>query len=150
MVGERDSFGVEGSREMEKILKILPDRVAEKALAGAVLAAANVFKKEMKARAPMDSGRLKKVGLASKRDKTTRHSVSYLVGLTKKGFYGTWSEFGSRFQKAKPWMRPAFDSSVRPATAKMGERLGKNIDREAKKLAGQFRKSGQGVKRSRR
>ena len=148
-MADRGNFRVEGAREMEKVLKLLPDRVAEKALAGAVLASANVIKREMKARAPVDTGGLKK-SIIAKRDKTTRSSVTYLVGPSTKGFFGMFTEFGTRFIPARPWMRPAFDTSIRPAIDKMGERLGKNIQREARKLAGEFRKSGLGVKRSRR
>lgn len=159
-----DQFNVAGAAEMAKVLRLLPDRVADKALAGAVLAAANVVKKEMRTRAPVRSvggekkmksktrapGHLAKHIIARRDKKTNKSSVSYQVGLSPSAFYGMFLEFGTRYISARPFMRPAFDVAAKPAVDKMGERLGKNIEREATKLAGKFSKSGMGVKRGRR
>lgn len=45
-------------------------------------------------------------------------------------------------QAARPFLRPAFDTAGEKAIRKVGERVAKGIEREAKKLIGPLRKSG--------
>ena len=53
-------------------------------------------------------------------------------------------------QPPRPFLRPAFDQTKGKALAAIGKSMGRGIEREAKKLAGSFAKSGLGAKRRRR
>ncbi len=39
------------------------------------------------------------------------------VGPTRAGFYGFWQEFGTRFQRMQPFVRPAFEQTVQQSLA---------------------------------
>ena len=43
---------IQGFKELDKVLKVLPGRLAERELTGATRAGANVIRKEARARAP--------------------------------------------------------------------------------------------------
>lgn len=152
---------IEGAAELEKVLKMLPKQITEKVLVSSVRAGANIVKKEMEARAPIGTeikkrkgrtlppGTLKK-GIKTRRDKKSGASVTIKVGVFKKGFYGQFLEFGTKEISAKPFLRPAWEQTKMEALEKIGQALGKNIQKAAKKLAGSYAKSGLKVKRKRR
>lgn len=131
---------VQGFRELEKLLKELGKEPARRALRSAVRAGANVIKSEALLAVPVGSeaphpkyGRLKdnlKVVLA----KTGAAPVEYSVSVGR-AFWGMFQEFGTRFQPARPWLRPAFDHAKIAALKTIETGLGKSIEREAMKLA---------------
>jgi HK97 gp10 family phage protein len=139
---------VEGAKALEDALKLLPERTRGKLLTGAVRAGANLVKKEIKARAPVGAEATKnnrKYGhlrdnIIVAMDKT-RSAVTYSVGVGR-AFWGRFLEFGTRFMAARPFMRPAFEASRDAAVRKMGDILGKGIEREAAKLAGETKRRG--------
>ena len=134
-----------GAREIEAILRKLPDRVAKRVLNNAVMAGANVIVREAKARAPVRSG-----GGAKRRTATTatlpgflRASIRrkklkkpghVLVGPDARAFYGVFVERGTRRARARPFLGPAFDAGAPGALRKIGEILGRGLAREAAKL----------------
>ncbi|MCH8189085.1 MAG: HK97 gp10 family phage protein [Proteobacteria bacterium] len=147
---------VEGFKEIEKVLKALPGRLAEAELTKAVRAGAGVIVKEAKARAPrggVTSEMSKKFGplhkkIRARRVKKGRHSVEFVVNEGS-AFYGYFLEFGRKPGVSKkgrrypgmdkrPWMTPAFDTSAPAAVIKLGERLGKGVEKVTTELAGKF------------
>lgn len=142
---------LEGFEEFDRLLKELPERVENNVLQSAVTAGARVAAKSIVAAAPEDVdrpppetavqywlrklryGRLKddiKVK-TSTRDKDTGQRGAYIT--TGKGFWGYFLEKGWRYRAAQPWFEPAFAEAKDAVLTKIGEILGKGIEREAKK-----------------
>lgn len=147
---------ITGAKEMEKVLKQLPDHIARRVLKSAVMAGAKVIQDEAIANAPIGTrektdwkGRKVGPGILKRsikrfEIKESDHSVTIGIGIKKgsRAFYGRFLEFGTSKLAARPWLRPAFDTKAPEALAKMGKALGKGIERAAKKLAGPYLKSG--------
>lgn len=130
---------------------------------------ARLIKDEVVRRAPVKSGRLQKAIIAARDRNPQRSapgfSERYIVGVrggarqklannrrnrragtagqsvAKEGnaFYWRFSEFGTAKQQAKPFLRPAFESSKQAALDEIVSSLGKGIDRIAARLARQGR-----------
>ena len=136
---------LQGFAELDRVLKALPGRLAERELTSAVRAGANVIRKEARARAPrggVPSEMSKKFGPLHKKVRTarvkkTRRSVEFAVN-DGSAFYGAFLEFGTKDIAPQPWLTPAFDASVQPALAKIGTSLARGLERTAKELAGKF------------
>ncbi len=128
------------------MLKALPGRLAERELTSAVRAGANVIRKEARARAPrggVPSEMSKKFGplhkkIRAARVKKTRRSVEFVVNEGS-AWYGALLEFGTKDIAPRPWLTPAFDVSAPAAVQKVGERLGKGVEKVTKELAGKFK-----------
>ncbi len=137
---------VQGFKEIEQVLKALPGKLAERELTNAVRAGANVIRKEARARAPrggVPSEMSKKFGplhkkIRARRVKKTRRSVEFVVNEGS-AFYGALLEFGTKDIAPRPWITPAFDVSAPAAVQKVGERLGKGVEKVTKELAGKFK-----------
>ena len=137
---------VQGFKEIEKVLKALPGRLAERELTNAVRAGANVIRKEARARAPrggVSSATSQKFGplhkkIRARRVKKTRRSVEFAINEGS-AFYGFFLEFGTKNIAPRPWITPAFDTSASTAVQKVGERLGKGVEKITKELAGKFK-----------
>lgn len=144
---------IEGAKALEEALKLLPERTRGKLVTSAVRTGANVVKKEIKARAPVGTEptlrkRTKKNGEVVQADygrlrdniktmlKKAEKNVTISVGIGR-AYWGMFLEFGTSKMAARPFIRPAFDASKEAAVKKMGDQLGKGIEREAKKLAGE-------------
>lgn len=157
-MSESFQFELKGFKELDKLLKQLPQEAAKKALEPAVRAGANVIRKEARANAP---GKELKRHIIVKKSRRTQYSVTYQIGTTKKAFYAHFFEFGTSphlikvfkkkslagggaffgkevqhpGQKAKPFLRPAMDTKRGEALQKIGEKLMETINKEAVKLA---------------
>ncbi len=146
--------GITGAKELERVLRKLPGRLAERELTSAARAGANVIRKEARARAPRGSdpsAASEKYGPLHKNIRVARiKKTGFIVEMAihnGRAFWGSFLEFGTRHIAARPWMSPAFDTSVRPALAKVGERLGKGLEKTAKELAGPLSKISKGTRR---
>ena len=136
---------VEGFKEIERVLKAMPDKLAERELTNAVRAGANVLVKEARARAPrgaVPSEMSQKLGplhkkIRARRVKKTRRSVEFVVNEGS-AWYGALLEFGTKHLAARPWLTPAFDVAAPAAVQKVGERLGKGVEKVTTELAGKF------------
>lgn len=62
-------------------------------------------------------------------------SVVVSAGPTKRAFYGQFSEFGTRYMAAKPFMRPAWDALQRPMVDTMADTLREEIEKARARLA---------------
>lgn len=144
---------VEGLAELLRRMKDLGADIESKIAFGAVLAGANLIKKEAIALAPVsekssaidgvkvDPGNLKRNIVTKRVPKGQRQmTAEYVVGVrgkAKHGFasrYGAIVEFGSVERGPEPFMRPAFEHEKGFAVAKIKEILLKRI---AKAEAGQ-------------
>lgn len=154
---------ITGAREMEAVLRQLPDTIAKQVLTKALREAAEPVLEEARALAPVGQEAKGRVRLrTTKRGKVsianygklklslrianvpasrTPHSATVAVTVGK-AFWGLFVEFGTRFMSARPFLRPAFESKKIEALNRLGESLGEQIEKAAKKLSGPLAKSG--------
>jgi HK97 gp10 family phage protein len=98
---------VTGSAQLEAKLKQLDAAVSSEVMAHALLAGALVIEAAAKEKAPVDTGTLKRsisVAVAQ-----TLDSGSLYADIGTDVFYAPFQEFGTRFMRAQPYLRPAFD-----------------------------------------
>lgn len=134
---------VRGLKELERKLQAFPERVARNALSSSVGAGARLVRDNAKARAPGDEGRLYRNIIAYRMRKgSTRHAISWAVTVKTKGdkdsfdnaYYWTFVEFGTRYQVAQPFLRPAFESNKLRAVGVIARALRRRLQTEAAKL----------------
>lgn len=128
-----DSFvNMKGLKELDAILKNeLPRAAGNRALNAAMTAGAAVVRDEARRRVHVDTGRLKKAIYTFKiRSSQTEHSASRAVSVRNKSrkdprsaYYWWWVEFGTRFQRARPFLRPALKAAAGRATEAVRDRL---------------------------
>lgn len=99
------SSKVRGTAETKRQFNELSNRGKRAVLRAGGRKAGRVLGKEMKNRAPRRRGELRK-GI-NLRVKAKEASVVVHVGPSRDVFYGMFSELGTKFQPATPWMRPA-------------------------------------------
>ncbi len=154
---------ITGAREMEAVLRRLPGEIAQKALTAALRQAAEPVLDEARARAPVgkeSKGRVRfrrsrkgkvtvsnygklrpSLRIATVPASRTPHSATVVVTVGK-AFWGLFVEFGTRFMAARPFLRPAFEARKMEALNRLGQSLGEQIEKAARKLAGPYAKSG--------
>lgn len=148
-----------GLDNIAQIMRSLPVEVQKRALGSALLAGAEVVRKEAQLHAPVrqsgnarrinrkgniraegDKGRLPGFLRASivKRLRRTANvgaAMTASVGWTKDAFYGRFLEFGTKFMAAQPFLRPALDNRAGEASRRIGEILGPKIIQTARRLS---------------
>lgn len=124
---------IEGLEALSQKLQEFPDKLVKKGVRDSLRAGGEVLRQEASARAPRSLDETHghppgfladhigmKLSISTKND---RGSIQ--VGPVKKAFWGMFAEFGTRFQSALPWLRPAFESAAQSAldafVAKMRE-----------------------------
>ena len=130
---------ITGGRELDDFLRTLSVKVEKNIMRSALRQGANAFKDFVKAGIPVDQGDLRRSVRVSTRAKGGRVIASLRVG-NKRAWYGPMVEFGTKAHRinpkrakalaiagfpvrgvdhpgarAKPFMRPAFDSKSRAA-----------------------------------
>lgn len=138
-VAKKGEVGLEGMKELNKALKQLPDKLQERAIKNAMADGARAIRDEAKRRAPVDDGDLRDSIVVSRtvQVKGRRQSVKGGVVIGIKGaprFYAHIAEFGTSRQTAQPFLRPAFDAKQEEALKRIGPKLGKEIEKQARKL----------------
>lgn len=137
---------IDGLVELQKRMSALAADMQQSVAHGAVLAGAQLIKREAISRAPtadeehviegvhVKPGNLKKNIVVKRVPKgQSTHTSEYVVtvrGKARYGFasrYGSIQEFGSVKQAPRPFMRPAFDTKKGEAVAKIIEILTKRI-----------------------
>src|SRR5690348_5638329 len=135
-----DPAHVKGLDDLMRTLGQLPAKIQEKALVTATGAGAKVLQDEMTSRAPVrHDNELKKLSKRSTRarlpgflkasigrrrvDKGSGSTVTYQVGVLAAAFYAIFYEFGTRHQPARPFIRPAVETTQGAAVEKMADRL---------------------------
>jgi len=115
---ENAPFHVTGVPAADKALSQFSDQLQKKILTKSLRKAAKIITAAAKSMAPAESGGLKRSikPKAKKRSRKTAHIVgirvltnwqTYKAGFNPVGFV----EFGTQYQPAKPFMRPAADSN---------------------------------------
>lgn len=135
---------LEGFDQLARQLRELPQALAKNALRAAVNAGATEVRKEVQARAPVLTGRLRKsVYQAQVRELSSLYRQVYIVGVrsgpkrTKTGakdrsrdaFYWRFLEFGTRYIAARPFLRPALATKKGAAIEAMARKLRERIER---------------------
>lgn len=136
-------FKVSGFLELERALRQLPQEVAGRVLMSALRKAGEPMAADAKQAAPRSSNpgpnghMADSIALRKLRDATSVADVeaSLWLGPDPNHWYGTFSEFGTVHETARPFMRPAFDRHKDEAIDLLGKELWKGIARAAKRLA---------------
>lgn len=155
------SVRIHGAKEMEQVLRQLPDYIARKVVLSALRKSAEPILDEARILAPVGKESKGRVRLRQSRrgvvisnygklklnlkiiDITKYREYSASVAITvSKAFWGMFLEFGTRHQNAQPFMRPAFEAKKMVALNRLGTFLGEEIEKAATKLAGPLAKSG--------
>lgn len=127
---------IEGMEELDKALRRLPDRVQKRVLKTALRAGARVIVKDAKNRVPVDSGTLKKSikVVSGKSKKGPQATARVFVTTGREAWYSHLIEFGTVKKAARPFLRPAFDSTQTEQIQAIGKKLAAGIEKEADKV----------------
>lgn len=136
-------FEVSGFKELEHALRQLPQAVAGQVLMAALRKAGKPMEADAQQTAPRSKNPGKNghmadsISLRKLKDANSVADVeaSLWLGPDPNHWYGGFQEFGTRFQTARPFMRPAFDRHKDEAIDLLGKELWKGIARAAKRLA---------------
>ena len=139
-MSRRQGARLEGARETERALRRLPRQVQGRIEMNALRQGAKPIREAAQDRAPKDTGELEEEIIV--RGRRRQGETVVRIGPSKKAFQGMLQEFGTEHHPAQPWLRPAFDEKVAEALDRIGEFLGRGIERAAKRLAGPIAKSG--------
>jgi len=127
---------VTGHKELERLLKLLPDRMAKRVVVNGLKAGGRVLVKGMKQRAPRRTGQLAASPTVSSAAKSTKGQAHAVVGFRKPTSRRVHlTEFGTEHSVAQPFIRPTLDQDGEAAIGKIGENMGVGLEREARKLA---------------
>lgn len=148
---------ITGGADLQKMLNELPAKIEGRILRGAVRAGAKVIEEKAKELVPVRTGKLKDSIKVSTRSRRGQISATVRAG-DRKSYYAQWVEFGTakHFIKpkeskslffagmakevvnhpgasAKPFMRPALDSSQEQAVRAFADYVQKRLAKEAAK-----------------
>jgi HK97 gp10 family phage protein len=141
---------VTGLKQLEENLKQLQENIAKNALRAVARKAMQIMRDKIAGDAPRRTGALAAGILMTasiRGEGVSGGNVLVRVGLRtsskatrRKGerspddvYYGRFLEFGTRKMAARPFMRPAFDSTREQVLKEFGELLGAEIEKRAKK-----------------
>jgi len=133
---------VKGLKELAEALGQLPLKIQGKALGAAVASGAGIVREAVKARAPVDTGAVKKSIVSYRKRGSRPDNIGYQVGVTMQkkysraathvsflkrkqtqisikqpAYWWKFSEFGTVHRAATPWFRPAWTASSGRALA---------------------------------
>lgn len=146
-----DGLKLTGFKELADALRELGPRVARNSLRRAVSAGAAEIRNEARARAPVDTGEMRKdIMVKRERDTKGEMSAKYSVfvrsgkksrlagkgrNVQKDSYYWKFVEFGTSKMPAKPFLRPAYEAKKEEAVKIIGENLDEGIQKAARELA---------------
>ena len=127
------SANIDG-KSLLKALNAFPKNIQKNVMIGATRAAANVIRDEARIRVPKKTKALAKSIVSIKRRAETRNQVKFSVtpsrGKNKAGWRAHFIEFGTVKMSAKPFLRPAFESSENKSLDAAKEYIAKRIPEE--------------------
>lgn len=138
---------VRGLAELERALSRFPQELQRRELAKAWRKAGKIMRDDARDRAPVrqvtDSGfgrsrkgRVRTPGFLASQMKLIVNTINgiptALIGWSKAAFYGSFLEYGTSKIAARPFMRPAFDTTVQPVIREFAFQLRLGIERTAK------------------
>lgn len=132
---------IKGGKEAAKLLDELPEKITNRVIQAAVMGAAREGAKGIRASAPTakePSDASKKYGPLRKNIRVSRLKPR---GRNERGakihtgnaFWGFIYEIGSRFQPARPWFKPRFESDRQKILGRLVELIKSGFDREVKR-----------------
>jgi len=135
-----DACKIEGVDELCATLREMGTQAVRKALRSALNYSGSQMQEAAIARAP-EAEHPNKIHPAGQLKADIRRYVTIdsagkgtcAVGPSKHSFYGSFCEFGTSHQPARPWLRPAFDQSVERAQEVFMRVFGAYIEDFAKK-----------------
>lgn len=119
------SVKIDGVKELQSKFKQMDSEI-QKALSEAVSAGAAVVERDAKIRCPVDTGTLRRSLREMKQNKTPWRIESQVGTDTE---YAPHVEFGTRYQRAQPYLRPALDENTNEIQAAFETRLNQLIGR---------------------
>lgn len=155
-----ETVRIEGLAQLDRALRELPQRIANRGLRASVYAGAKVIRDEARSRAPKAAqslgpkqpppGTLKRSVIMKQIPElssltrqtffvTVRHGKKFRKqgkkgNLSQDAWYWRFVEFGTRKMRARPFLRPALEAKRREAVQAMKDRLSERIEQEAKNL----------------
>jgi HK97 gp10 family phage protein len=134
---------ISGVSEVNELLKQLPDKLSQKAIENSMAAGARVIRNEAQRLVPVESGTLRDSITVARRakvgDAKTRIRGTVYIGIKGAGrFYAHLVEFGHSGAPAHPFLRPAVDNKHEAALQVIGPKLGKEVEKQARKLSGRL------------
>jgi HK97 gp10 family phage protein len=145
-----DTQNLTGFDELAKKLKELGPKVAKNGLRRATSAGAAIVRNDARARAPVDTGEMKR-DIMMKRERDARggdttgavYTVyvrsgkkSRMAGkkrdVDRDSFYWKFLEFGTNKMAARPFLRPAFEANKEGAIEAIGKSLDETIQAAAR------------------
>ena len=134
--------GITGVEAVNKALEQLPQKLQDRAVKNAMAAGARVIRNEARRLVPVGPGptHLRDMIVVSRTVQRggKRRSVKggVVLGIRDEGrYYASIVEFGSSRTSPQPYMRPALDNKAQEALDVIGPKLGKEIEKQAGKLA---------------
>jgi HK97 gp10 family phage protein len=148
------SIRLEGAQSLNALLDGLPKKIANKILREALKKGGKIIQADAKARAPVDTGLLRRSITVRKGKRKRKGSQSVVIfpdvkkfeGKVNLGagsnnrvtqsrgdFYAPYVEFGTSTRTAQPFMRPAFESKKAQALAIVRKEVTAAVTREKAK-----------------
>ena len=125
------------SDDLLKTLSQFPKNIQNNVMTGAIRAGANVIRDEARIRVPKKTKDLAKSIVSIKRRAETRNQVKFSVtpsrGKNKAGWRAHFIEFGTSKMSAKPFLRPAFETSENKSLDAAKDYIAKRIPQEVAK-----------------
>jgi len=130
-------FTIRGAKEMDKLLRELGPRTANRVGDQALRAGAKVIVEEAKRLVSVKTGELRDaITVATEKSRTAGDERIVFIGfkppVSRRAHL---TEYGTSKTPAKPFIRPAMDTRASDALAAIGKVLARGITREANKLA---------------
>jgi len=149
-------FKIEGAKELDKVLKELPEAAAKSQLKAALKKSAKSIVADARSRAWRSKGGAEKgegkTGSMADSIKpfvmtNTAVPAAIAIGPDAAHWYGVFQEYGTPWRPAEPFMRPAWDTNKRAALAAFAKNMWYVLERFAKRLkkqayAGKLSRSG--------
>jgi HK97 gp10 family phage protein len=122
-----------GLKELDAALQNLAYPATRRALRKGMRAGANVVRDEVRARAPVKSGNLKRK-IRTRERSEDQGNMRFAVEVPRSAFYGKFFEYGTSKMAAKPFMRPAAEAKTEAAVTMMRDSLQIAISLEMSKV----------------
>lgn len=121
-------FAVEilGLKELDQALQQMAWPAARRALRKGMRQGANVVRDEVRAKAPVKTGNLRRK-IRTRERREDADGLRFAIEIPRSAFYGRFIEFGTSRIAAKPFMRPAAEAKTEAAVSAMRNALSEAI-----------------------
>ena len=96
-------------------------------IARAIRAGAEPIRARAEELAPIETGVLRESMTINVTEQSATEAIGK-IGPARRGFYGTFDEFGTAHQAAQPFLRPAYDERLAEAVGIISETLANEIE----------------------